>query len=509
MSLPELLKPRTVEVIGRALASTNESMGDFGSIGLEVLKQAGIAEIDLQTWYPIRLRDDMHEAAHRRFGDAVLFYFGFCMTDYYPEILAGLDTQLAHYKMLMASSDPLEHEKAVGDYTALCASLYDRATKMSGRFVGQIKPYTVVCSARGKGQFEYLATGYLLPSHHAFSRGILEGMMYHCLAEDWHFSAEFSPDEFTFDGLYSVLPFRYQFERRTQWAGTSAQLSRQYKAEIKESLLKSVIKESNHSLGLINASVRYASRLQQALLPDLVEFKSHFLSAAVNWQPRDVIGGDFWWFKSGGEHREGRLALIDCTGHGVPGSMLTLVVNAALNRIHENTPDLNAAEVLQALDQELRKNLKQEQTTAVWGQDSDDGCDAGLVYFSSQRPWLAFAGAKINLIQKSLTGQMTLHAGSRISLGYRGPLNAAPSLQKIPFTNGDIFVLYTDGVTDQTGGESERPRSLGTKRLLEAVKRCESVDSESVSQSIWTAVSDWQGKGSQRDDRSWIVFQMP
>ena len=143
------------------------------------------------------------------------------------------------------------------------------------------------------------------------------------------------------------------------------------------------------------------------------------------------------------------------------------------------------------MDQELRKNLKQEQTTAVWGQDSDDGCDAGLVYFSSQRPWLAFAGAKINLIHKSLTGQITLHAGSRISLGYRGPLNAAPSLQKIPFTNGDIFVLYTDGVTDQTGGESERPRSLGTKRLLEAVQRCESVDRRGI---CWAKTASWAKK---------------
>lgn len=499
---------RSVEVIGRALASTVESMGDFGSIGLDVLKQAGIADIDLQTWYPIRIRDDMHEAALRRFGDAVLFYFGFCMTDYYPEVMSGLKTQMADYKALMASSHPSDHEKAVGFYTDLCAALYDRATKMSGRFPGQVEPYTVVCTARGMGEFEYIATGYLLPSHHAFSRGILEGMMYHSLAEDWHFSAEFDPQKFTFDGLYSVISFRYQFVRRQQWAGTSEQLSRQYKSEIKESLLKSVIKESNHSLALINASVRYASRLQQALLPDLTEFKSHFQSAAVTWQPRDVIGGDFWWFQSAGDRSTGRLALIDCTGHGVPGSMLTLVVNAALNRIHENHPHFNAAQVLQALDGDLRKNLKQEQTPAFWGQDSDDGCDAGLVFFSARKPWLEFAGAKINLIQKSLKGQVTFHAGSRISLGYRGSVNPSLALQRIPFESGDVFVIYTDGVTDQTGGDAARPRSFGTRRLLEAVERCESVDSESISQSIWTTVVDWQGKASQRDDWSWIAFQM-
>jgi len=104
---------------------------------------------------------------------------------------------------------------------------------------------------------------------------------------------------------------------------------------------------------------------------------------------------------------------------------------------------------------------------------------------------------------------VTFHAGSRISLGYRGSVNPSLALQRIPFESGDVFVIYTDGVTDQTGGDAARPRSFGTRRLLEAVERCESVDSESISQSIWTAVLDWQGKASQRDDWSWIAFQMP
>ncbi|NBT00371.1 MAG: hypothetical protein EBS61_06980, partial [Betaproteobacteria bacterium] len=75
--------------------------------------------------------------------------------------------------------------------------------------------------------------------------------------------------------------------------------------------------------------MRYASVLQRAQLPSPADCGQYFADFAVSWEPRDLIGGDIWWFSRVGDSRRARLAMIDCTGHGVPGAMLAMLVIGA------------------------------------------------------------------------------------------------------------------------------------------------------------------------------------
>jgi len=139
-------------------------------------------------------------------------------------------------------------------------------------------------------------------------------------------------------------------------------------------------------------SVNYAGRIQSSLLPTRVALQAGLRSVGVLWEPRDVVGGDVYWRTEEDHDGSFTLALIDCTGHGVPGSLMSMLVVSALNRIYSEKPEIGPGEALSKLGNLVRSALNQDREDC----QSNDGFDAGLCKINTKTQTVAFAGARTN-----------------------------------------------------------------------------------------------------------------
>ena len=266
-------------------------------------------------------------------------------------------------------------------------------------------------------------------------------------------------------------------------------------------------KELDQAHQLVLSSVNYASRLQRGQLPRQIRTEGRFKSFASIWEPRDTIGGDLYWISSSQHDGPFVLAVADCTGHGVPGAMLSLLVSNSLERIYANDTLEDPASALKSLDHYVRTGLNQDRPDA----ESDDGCDAAILKIDRRLQRIEFAGAKIDLFHVS--GQVVhRHSAQRISLGYKDPLTPTqmPKTQLITYKSGDVFAIVTDGLTDQVGGDSEskQPVSFGYKRLERLLQQGAEKTADDIAHEIKREFVNWQGTNLRRDDVTAIVFQL-
>jgi serine phosphatase RsbU (regulator of sigma subunit) len=265
-------------------------------------------------------------------------------------------------------------------------------------------------------------------------------------------------------------------------------------------------KELDKTHQLVVSSVNYASRLQRSQLPNRHRLDQRFRSISTIWQPRDTIGGDLWWVSSSQMKQQFSLAVVDCTGHGVPGAMLSLLVSSSLERIYSGDPSIEPSRALMALDHLVRVGLNQDSSDS----ESDDGCDAAIIKFDLAARQMGFSGAKINLFQLSADGSVHRHLAARASLGYQNPPDSEDEPIDIPisFQSGDVFVIVTDGFTDQVGGDRVQPSSYGTRRLERLLAATRNYDADDIRNRMWNDFIEWQGSQTRRDDVTAVVFVM-
>lgn len=257
---------------------------------------------------------------------------------------------------------------------------------------------------------------------------------------------------------------------------------------------------------IVIGSVNYASRLQRSQLPRAHRLEGRFRSLAVVWEPRDTIGGDLWWISSSQHSGPFSLAVADCTGHGVPGAMLSLLVSNSLERIYSADPDVRPADALMSLDYLVRTGLNQDSDDS----ESDDGCDAAIVRIDRDACHMEFAGAKVGLFHLRADGVVHRFVGSRASLGYRQPPDEEdlPVRQTIAYSPGDIFVIVTDGFTDQPGGDKQIPVAFGYRRIEQQLSDMGGLSADQISQRLRESFNRWQGARQRRDDVTAIVFSV-
>lgn len=207
-------------------------------------------------------------------------------------------------------------------------------------------------------------------------------------------------------------------------------------------------------------SIAYARILQESILPTEKEMTSVLGQHFIWWQPRDLVGGDFYWVKQLPNHRK-LIAIIDCTGHGVPGAFMTMAANAALKHILEHN-NADPASILSNLNVYMKQILHRNNQSRI----TDDGLDMALCIIENDET-IVFAGAKLSLYIKS-DGDIQVLKGDNKSIGYK----ASPD--DLVFTNyyyqrndGDCFYLTTDGYVDQNGGDKDYP--IGKRRFIEAI----------------------------------------
>jgi serine phosphatase RsbU (regulator of sigma subunit) len=265
-------------------------------------------------------------------------------------------------------------------------------------------------------------------------------------------------------------------------------------------------KELSAKHEVIVSSVNYASRLQRGQLPRQMRIDGRFASFATIWEPRDTIGGDLYWLSSSQQSGPFVLAVADCTGHGVPGAMLSLLVSNSLERIYANDTAEDPATALMSLDHYVRTGLNQDRPDS----ESDDGCDAAVLRIDRAKQTIEFAGAKLGLFQVDTKGVVTRHQGARCSLGYQDVIEDKdkPVVQTIRFQLGDIFAIVTDGLTDQIGGNRSIKTSFGYRRIENILKSNCTSDADYIAYMLKSDFFTWQGSETRRDDLTAVVFRL-
>ena len=252
-------------------------------------------------------------------------------------------------------------------------------------------------------------------------------------------------------------------------------------------------------------SIDYASVIQRSLLRPAQQALSAALDDAhLEWQPRDVVGGDFYHFA---QYPDGWFAAIgDCTGHGVPGAFMTLIASStliqALQRHGPRDPAALIAEVNRGI-----KTLLGQLERGVDAAASNDGMDAAFLWFDQATRQLHFAGAKLGLFML-VPGQQAVQAfdGARMGIGYvDSPLDYQWTNQPIAIEDGSLLFLSTDGLIDQIGGPKDI--AYGKRRVREHLLARRADCATHLSQAILDDLAAWQGSQPRRDDLTFFCFR--
>lgn len=253
-------------------------------------------------------------------------------------------------------------------------------------------------------------------------------------------------------------------------------------------------------------SIDYASTIQRAMLSVSREaMRSAVRDACLVWEPRDVVGGDFYHFASfdGGWFA----ALADCTGHGVPGAFLTLIASSALTQALSQHGPHDPALLLAEVNRGMKQALGQHSATNRLS-ESDDGMDAAFFWFDSRVRTLTCANAKIPLfVLMPGEDKVRMIDGERTGLGYVDTArDMAWNNTRIQLMPGAIVFGATDGIIDQIGGA--RNIAFGKQRLREALLRHRYVGMPAFAEMLMQEQKDYQARHSRRDDLTFFGFRV-
>jgi len=206
------------------------------------------------------------------------------------------------------------------------------------------------------------------------------------------------------------------------------------------------LKQMNDSL---TDSITYAKRIQSAILPSKELLERLFKEFFVLYIPKDIISGDFYWAKEIIINNKKRIyfAVADCTGHGVPGSFVSMLGITLLNEIVSHKNDFLPAEVLNILREQVKSSFQQS-----WdNKNTKDGMDISLCMIEENSSQLVFAGAnsRIHVLHNN---ELIEIAGDRMPIGIYY-LEKPFANKTIDLTTGDLVYLYSDGYQDQFGGD--------------------------------------------------------
>jgi ligand-binding sensor domain-containing protein/serine phosphatase RsbU (regulator of sigma subunit) len=244
----------------------------------------------------------------------------------------------------------------------------------------------------------------------------------------------------------------------------------------------------------ITASITYAKRIQQAILPLSERISKVLPEHFILFKPRDIVSGDFYWFSELHDEDSSNivLAAIDCTGHGVPGAFMSLIGNELLMEIVERRKILQANEILNELHKGVRKALKQEET------ENRDGMDMTICIIDKTKRQMQFAGAK-NPIVYIQNGTLEFIKGDRKGIGgYQAESERNYTNYSIDLSLPTIFYLFTDGYQDQFGGEQKRQFSF--KKFKDLLLSIHHLPIEAQKESLETQFHTWKGNTKQIDD---------
>ncbi|MBS3775518.1 MAG: PAS domain S-box protein [Bacteroidales bacterium] len=244
----------------------------------------------------------------------------------------------------------------------------------------------------------------------------------------------------------------------------------------------------------ITESINYAQRIQSSILPDNNIIREHLPKSFIFYEPRDVVSGDFPWFVKNEDIIF--IAAVDCTGHGVPGALLSFIGYFQLNNIVDHDKNYTAAQVLDKLHYGVRSTLKQERFDA----EARDGMDIALCRIDKKNNELQYAGAHRPLYLLR-DGELTQYKGNRKAIGgipHRKKAEKDFVNHVIDIQKGDKIFFFTDGLPDQIGGPDKRKYT--PKKIRESILANKELSMQEFSSFFSEEYKRWKQDNKQIDD---------
>lgn len=252
------------------------------------------------------------------------------------------------------------------------------------------------------------------------------------------------------------------------------------------------IEEKNKS---ITESINYAQRIQSAIIPSIDNILEKIPKFFMFYRPRDVVSGDFPWFYVKGN--EIFIAAVDCTGHGVPGALLSFIGYFILNSIADHADNLDAGQILDNLHIGVRKTLKQDQEDA----EARDGMDIALCKINFEEMTLNYSGAHRPMYYLTSNKEFVQYKGTMQAIGGK-PARKGKEKNfenyKINFAPGDKIFFFSDGLPDQVGGEEGRKYRPG--RIKELIEGNPTLSMPEYRELFEKDFLEWKGSYKQVDD---------
>ncbi|MGB0523572.1 MAG: SpoIIE family protein phosphatase, partial [Flammeovirgaceae bacterium] len=307
------------------------------------------------------------------------------------------------------------------------------------------------------------------------------------------------------DRLVYVLSVRDISKRKQAEKQVAAQAEQLEEARQIIELNKEIEKQNTK----INASIFYAKKIQNAMLPRDEVFSKYLPQSFVFFKPRDVVSGDFYWItqkQTAGGYPLVIVAAIDCTGHGVPGAFMSMTGDALLNSIINTSQITQPDQILSHLHKGIRRTFKQADTK------NSDGMDMSLCVLNYETNELSFAGANSPLIfiQENALGQFETNyiKGDKKSIGgkvFPNETRRVFTTHTFSFDKSMTCYIFSDGYQDQFGGPQGR-KFMG-RRLRKLLTEIHQKPFSAQHQLIEQKLDSWMGAEKQIDDILLIGFK--
>ena len=251
-------------------------------------------------------------------------------------------------------------------------------------------------------------------------------------------------------------------------------------------------------------SIKYASVIQRGMLPKENEFSLPFSDHSILWEPRDTVGGDIYWLKN--FDKGALLCVCDCTGHGVPGALLTALLVSALEEIVTDETCDDPATIVWMLDQKLARIFEAEAREKKDRRELHikSGCDLAVV-FTAKGGSLKIASGNINTFICD-GKEVRRIKGQRVYVG-EGRISGAEDVRvtKIEASGDNKFYISSDGLYDQIGGA--HAFSFGYDIFKQTVLEHHQLDMNEITSKVWEAFENYQGAQKRRDDITLVAFR--
>ncbi|KOY85008.1 hypothetical protein AD998_01580 [bacterium 336/3] len=247
----------------------------------------------------------------------------------------------------------------------------------------------------------------------------------------------------------------------------------------------------------ITDSIRYARKIQRSILSTEQDFSKYFQDNFSLYQPKDIVGGDF--YASFDKDDRIIVAAGDCTGHGVPGALMSILGSSLLHSIIDYKDEYSTDNILNSLRSGVIRTLKQDDN------DNKDGMEIGIIAYHPNSQILEFTSSRLNLLY-FYNGEMFELKGDRRSIGGADDTDHVFAKQEIKVEPNTYFYMFSDGLQDQFGG-AEKKR-LGSRKLKEILFQIHQKPFHEQKDFLENFIKDWIADDHQIDDIMVLGFKV-